>query len=163
MRPDHQHEAAPWSVLTYPPLAYAGPDQEVDGDVVVILDGSYSFDPDDVMSYQWTQTGGRSVTLSDTDAVKATFVSPSVSEDDAILIFQLTVKDELGFWNSDEVSITINESLGVQMERDKGQCFISGAASDLPDIRYRFSLIILLVAGFICGSGHYIIRKGNKL
>ena len=149
-----------WSVLTYPPLAYAGPDQEVDGDVVVILDGSYSFDPDDVMSYQWTQTGGRSVTLSDTDAVKATFVSPSVSEDDAILIFQLTVKDELGFWNSDEVSITINESLGVQMERDKGQCFISGAVSNLPDIGYRFILVILLL--LICAAFNCQVNREEQ-
>ncbi|MDM8551597.1 right-handed parallel beta-helix repeat-containing protein [Desulfobacterales bacterium HSG2] len=134
-----------WSDLSYPPLASAGSDQTVNGDVTVTLDGSYSFDPDNILSYHWTQTDGSSVSLSDAAVVKPTFVSPSVSGDDATLTFQLTVEDAYGFRNSDEVKIMIDESTSVKMERDKGQCFIETAADDSAGIGFLFPMVILFL------------------
>lgn len=135
-----------WSGLSYPPLADAGSDQGVVGDVTVTLDGSDSFDPDNILSYEWTQTEGASVSLSDAETVNPTFISPAVSGDDAILTFQLTVEDLLGFRNSDEVRVIIDESSSVKMERDKGQCFIgtSGGASGSVGFAF-FSLTVLFL------------------
>ena len=49
-----------------PPTADAGPDQNVEEETTVTLDGSNSFDPDDgIESYRWKQVAGPSVTLSD--------------------------------------------------------------------------------------------------
>jgi hypothetical protein len=65
-----------------PPTADAGPDQNVDEETTVTLDGSNSFDPDDdIESYRWKQVAGPSVTLSNPQAAKPTFLAPNVSED----------------------------------------------------------------------------------
>ena len=59
----------------------------------VTLDGSRSGDFDgDALTYEWTQVGGPSVTLSDAGAAQPTFTSPSVSSP-TTLTFSLTVSD----------------------------------------------------------------------
>ncbi len=59
------------------PTADAGTDQTVDEGDTVTLDASNSSDSDDgIASYMWTQTGGLSVTLSDTAAIQPTFEAP---------------------------------------------------------------------------------------
>ena len=51
-----------------PPVADAGPNQTVNSDDTVTLDGTGSSDPDgDTLTYAWTQTAGTTVTLSSTD------------------------------------------------------------------------------------------------
>ncbi|MDM8526399.1 hypothetical protein QUF80_23730 [Desulfococcaceae bacterium HSG8] len=121
-----------------PPLADAGPDQPADpeqpiyGDDVVTLDGSGSHDPDEIMSYRWTQTEGPSVTLSDSTAVTTTFIAPSTEGEDVIFKFHLTVKDPGGFYNSDEVSIAVSES-PEKVDRDEGQCFINAVKPRNPE------------------------------
>ena len=153
MMPERVPDA--WATLPYPPLPNAGPGGVVDGDVTVTLDGSVSYDPHDIMSYQWTQTGGRSVTLSDPAAVKPTFVSPSVGPDEPLLTFQLTLTDPLGFWSAAEVSVGVDESIGVQLERDKGQCFVETACGDRPDVGAIFMSVcgivsvLLIIGGFV--------------
>jgi hypothetical protein len=93
------------------PNAHAGSDQSVAEGSTVTLDGSGSSDPDDiVLSYLWEQTGGPSVTLSDSTAVRPTFVTPPVNPGVASLIFRLTVTDGSGESATDEVSITVNEN-----------------------------------------------------
>jgi PKD domain len=53
--------------LSQPPSANAGPDQAVIEGNPVTLDGRGSIDPEgDIVSYQWTQTSGPSVTLNST-------------------------------------------------------------------------------------------------
>ena len=94
-----------------PPTADAGPDQTVDEGTTVTLDGSNSTDPDDgIASYQWTQTAGTSVTLSDPTAAKPTFVTPPVDVIGIDLTFQLTVTDNGGLQASDEVTVTIDDN-----------------------------------------------------
>jgi hypothetical protein len=77
-----------------PPAADAGSDQSVQAGIMVTLDGSGSKDPDDgIAEYLWTQLDGPSVTVSDTTAVKPTFLAPEVGPNGAILSFELTVAD----------------------------------------------------------------------
>lgn len=79
------------------PLADAGPDQSVLGSSAVTLDGSGSSDPEgDPIFYSWTQTGGPSVTLLNSNSVNPTFVAPQSISSSQVLTFQLTVTDDDG-------------------------------------------------------------------
>ncbi|RLB28206.1 MAG: hypothetical protein DRG87_09810, partial [Deltaproteobacteria bacterium] len=99
-----------------PPTANAGSDQTVDEGATVTLDGSNSSDPDDgIASYLWTQTGGTSVTLSDTSAVQPTFTAPDVDEDGEALTFQLTVTDNGGLQDTDTCIVNV-----TNVEEDGG-------------------------------------------
>ena len=87
-----------------PPVAEAGPEQTVAVASDVTLDGSGSRDPNgDALTYQWTQTGGPSVTLSSATAAKPTFTAPGTA---STLTFRLTVGDG-EFTASDTVTITV--------------------------------------------------------
>jgi len=97
--------------VNIPPMANAGNGQTVFEGESVILDGSLSSDPDgDVLIYLWTQTAGLPVTLSDTRAVQPTFVTPPMDGVDSILSFRLTVQDNGGIKDSDEVSVTVKDN-----------------------------------------------------
>jgi hypothetical protein len=97
-----------WSNI--PPAADAGSDQAVDEGVVVTLDGSNSTDSDDgIASYQWTQSSGKSVTLSDATAIQPTFTAPNVESGGDSLTFQLMVTDVGGLAATDTVAITVND------------------------------------------------------
>jgi hypothetical protein len=81
----------------------------VDEGVTVTLDGSNSSDPDnDISSYQWNQTGGLSVTLSDTSAARPTFTAPNVGPGGASLTFQLTVTDSGGLQSTDTCIVNVS-------------------------------------------------------
>ena len=92
-----------------PPSASAGPDQTVAEGVSVILDGRNSTDPDDgIAAFQWTQTSGPAVALSDAQSDSPSFTAPDVGPEGATLGFQLTVKDfgELKSQDSCIVNVT---------------------------------------------------------
>jgi hypothetical protein len=90
------------------PTADAGPDQNVEEETTVTLDGSNSFDPDDgIESYRWKQVAGPSVTLSNPQAVKPAFLAPNVSEDGTSLTFELTVADVGGLRSSDTAIVNV--------------------------------------------------------
>jgi len=92
-----------------PPVADAGPDQTVDEGVTVTLDGSNSSDPDnDISSYQWNQTGGLSVSLSNSSAARPTFKSPDVGPGGESLTFQLTVTDSGGLQSTDTCIVNVS-------------------------------------------------------
>ncbi len=76
-----------------PPVAVAGPDQQVQPGAPVTLDGQGSFDPDGnyPLTYYWTQTGGPTVPLNPS-AGQTTFTAPSMGT----LTFTLVVTDQLG-------------------------------------------------------------------
>ena len=88
-----------------PPVADAGPNQTVgdgncNGQELVTLDGSGSFDPDgDPLSFTWTEPPGGSVI--------ATGAQPSVSFATGIHTIQLTVEDPFGSSDSDTVVIEV--------------------------------------------------------
>jgi beta propeller repeat protein/parallel beta-helix repeat protein len=89
----------------YEPVADAGPDRYLDGIELVTLDGtgSYDRDPNDVLTYQWTQIAGPAVQLSDSTAVQPTFMPEFEGE----YWFQLVVSDGATISEPDEVLIVV--------------------------------------------------------
>lgn len=89
-----------------PPLADAGKDQQVMYGAKVVLSGLMSFDPDtdDKITYKWEQVSGKTVEINNVSEAIATFVAP---EEDAELVFRLTVKDSAGLSSSDETIVLV--------------------------------------------------------
>jgi lysophospholipase L1-like esterase len=112
------------------PVADAGPDKNVDEGSVVILDGSGSVDPKGGnLSYQWQQTSGPAVLLSDDQAEKPTFTAPDVGSSGATLTFKLTVTDEGVLKSTDTTSAEVdNPTSGGGGGGGGGGCFIATAA-----------------------------------
>ncbi len=93
-----------------PPAADAGSDQTVGEGATVTLDASGSSDPDDgIASYQWEQTVGPHVALSDPTAAQPTFSAPGFQSGANTLTFSLTVTDNGGLFASDTVTITVTD------------------------------------------------------
>jgi hypothetical protein len=94
-------------IINLPPVANAGADQVVlRGSSYVTLTGSASYDPEGlVISHQWVQTAGTTVTLNGANTARSSFLVPSVS---GTLTFELTVKDNRGATASDSVNIIVN-------------------------------------------------------
>jgi uncharacterized repeat protein (TIGR01451 family) len=92
------------SALTAP-TADAGPDQSVFGNTAVTLNAGNSSDLDGTIAvYDWQQTAGTSVALSDNKAIMPTFTSPT---DEVSIEFALTVTDNDGLMASDSVTINV--------------------------------------------------------
>jgi len=88
-------------MLNEPPVADAGPDQEVEEGDTVILNGEYSTDPDDgIFSYQWVQLSGTPVAFSDPGSPITDFTAPEALTDTDFLTFELTVTDHGGLKNT---------------------------------------------------------------
>lgn len=89
----------------YPPTADAGEDQVVSGGAVVILDGSGSSDlEDDLLTYQWQQTGGTPTVALTPHLSVTTFIAPSTA---SVLTFTLTVEDSGGLTDEDTVVVMV--------------------------------------------------------
>jgi hypothetical protein len=125
-----------------PPVADAGPDQNVDEQTTVTLDGSNSSDPDDgIESYRWKQIAGPSVSLSDPEAVQPTFLAPIVDPDGVSFTFELTVTDVGGLRSSDTTIVNVTwlndpptANAGVdQTVLEKSTVTLDGSNSSDPD------------------------------
>jgi Calx-beta domain/PKD domain len=87
------------------PIPNAGPDQTVASGATVSLDGTGSIDPaNDPLTYQWTQTSGPAVTLSDPSSATPTFTAPTGP---ATLTFELLVCDPQPACRTDSVTINV--------------------------------------------------------
>ena len=98
------------NTLSLPITANAGPDQIVNEEVKVTLDGTQSFDPENQpLHYTWTQTSGEPVIIDSSSNVKATFKSPIVANEEIkVLVFELRVYDDNGREAFDTVVITVD-------------------------------------------------------
>ncbi len=101
------------------PIADAGQNQVVYEGETVTLDGSGSSDPDGTIdSYQWSQTGGTGITISDGDAVQASFIAPVVGLDGENLTFRLTVIDDDGSSSVSNMTVSVLKSSGTDSDGD---------------------------------------------
>jgi hypothetical protein len=90
------------------PTANAGANETVNAGARVTLAGSGS-DPDtgDTLTYRWTQVSGTTVSLSSTSVARPTFTAPSSA---GTLTFRLTVTDNHGGSNTDDVTVSVRVS-----------------------------------------------------
>ena len=96
------------SWVNIPPSADAGFDQSANEWETVVLNGSGSFDEDDgIAFYQWVQTYGTPITLSDPTSDQPTFIAPDTGVDGESLRFQLTVTDNNGLQAQDVCIVNI--------------------------------------------------------
>ena len=92
------------------PVAYAGPDQTIMENELVILNGTGSSDFENVnLSYSWTAPVN--IELDDPTRSMPTFIAPEVS-DSTSLLFTLIVSDGELESHPDSVTVTILNSLG---------------------------------------------------
>lgn len=92
-----------------PPVANAGPDQSVDEQTLVNLDGSGSSDADGVItSFAWVQTVGTNVALNNGNTATPSFTAPAVTSAGELLTFEVTVTDDAGAVDNDTVNVQVN-------------------------------------------------------
>ena len=102
----HAAAAVPPPPANRVPVGHAGEHQTVMVNTQVTLDGSGSYDPDgDPLTYQWNQTAGPEVTLSDGTAVSPTF-TPTMAD---IYEFSLVVDDGELASLPDQVTVTVRD------------------------------------------------------
>lgn len=111
------------SSLAYPPLANAGPDLETNPDSTVTLDGSGSYDPDNIASYRWEQLEGPAVDIESSDQAVAEFVAPAGGSEGTRLQFGLTVSTGPVFSHTDTVNVDVSPDADLP-ETDADSCFI---------------------------------------
>jgi hypothetical protein len=113
------------TVTNAAPTANAGPDQAISEGATVTLNGSGSDpNPGQALTFQWTQTGGPTMTLSGANTANATFVAPSVADlQCATLTFQLKVTDSCGAMATDTVIVTVSDLFVLQDDRN-GHCVV---------------------------------------
>ena len=105
------------------PTASAGPDQTVDANKTVTLDGSGSTDDGTISTYLWERSSGSFSgslsTLSSTSVASPTFTSPNLDAD-GFVVFRLTVTDSDGLTDTDTVRINVNRALLLADSDDTG-------------------------------------------
>ena len=86
------------------PVADAGSDDSTNNNTLISLDGSASSDPDgDTLTFSWTQLSGPAGTFDDTNTDTPDY-TPS---DTGTAVFELTVSDPKGKFDTDTVTITV--------------------------------------------------------
>ncbi len=125
-----------------PPIAFAGDDQTVVEDALVMLDGSGSADVDnDPLSFLWMQVAGTPVLLVDADTANPGFLAPFVGQLGELLSFQLLVSDGIdsNFAYVDVLVENVNHppianAGGDQTRAEGSEIVLDGSASYDPDL-----------------------------
>ncbi len=137
------------SFFNYQPIADAGDDLLVIGPATVTLDGGNSHDYGYDFSYSWTQVSGLATSLSDADTPTPSLYVPNT---DAVLIFELTVTDEWGISDKDQVAINIDDEDYVLFGSTR-----SGAGLFFNSPLLEFAFFVLLIV-----KGRSAQRSRNK-
>ena len=89
------------------PAANAGSDQTVNAAATVSLSGTGTDPEKGTLTYQWRQTGGTSVTLSNPTSARASFTAPGIATGTATLTFELRVTDAAGLSAVDTLAVVV--------------------------------------------------------
>jgi hypothetical protein len=121
------------------PVAVAGSSQSVLVNTTVTLDGSKSLDSDGlVKKWQWTQTKGTKVKLSNAKKAVASFTSPKLKAKttSTLLSFKLTITDDRKATASSNVIITVKALPVCKLPEvlQNGSCTIPAPICVLPKI-----------------------------
>jgi len=100
------------TVANVPPIAQAGQNQQVFENVTVTLAGSGTDADGSVVGFEWSQTSGEIVTLSDSNQAIATFQAPATTESE-VLEFTLRVTDNSGATSTDSMTVTVEQNRPV--------------------------------------------------
>ncbi|MCJ8272383.1 MAG: FG-GAP-like repeat-containing protein, partial [Psychrosphaera sp.] len=92
------------------PVAQAGESLVVDESMLVTLTGAGTDEDGSIVSYEWVQTDGETVSLSDVTSATPSFNSPVVVVDSVSLSFKLTVTDNDGNTANDSVEVVVNST-----------------------------------------------------
>jgi len=93
------------------PVASAGADLTILTVQFVELNSSASIDIDGTITGTfWTQVSGTPVTLSDPASMRPSFLPPRPSSTDQTLVLEVTVTDDDGGTDTDQVEITVSQS-----------------------------------------------------
>lgn len=98
------------------PIANAGPDQRVNGGVMVELNGGGSWAPGSIASFAWIQLAGTAVSLAGADTVSPSFTAPLSA---GALQFQLNITDNFGTTVSDTVDVVVNAAPNADAGADQ--------------------------------------------
>jgi fibronectin type 3 domain-containing protein len=90
-----------------PAAVNAGSDQTVNAAATVSLSGSGTDPENGTLTYQWRQTGGTSVALSNATSAMASFTAPNIATGTATLTFELRVTDEGGLSAVDTLAVVV--------------------------------------------------------
>ena len=105
---DHSIDAR-FALDNQPPVADAGPDQNVSEGQQVILSGLNSNDADDgIAQFAWRQLSGPVVTLASPAGEQTNFTAPDVGVGGESLVFQLTVTDYSGVSAADTCIVNVS-------------------------------------------------------
>ncbi|MDX2454767.1 choice-of-anchor U domain-containing protein [Desulfosarcina sp.] len=101
------------------PTAVAGQNQDVYEGESVTLDGSGSSDTDGTIdSYQWLQTGGAGISISNRSSVQASFTAPVVGLDGETFTFSLTVTDDYESSSVSNMTVRVLKSSSTDVDGD---------------------------------------------
>jgi len=115
------------STLFYPPMANAGADMSASADVAVALNGTGTYDPDNIATHAWTQLDGPAVELKSSGSDSPSFIAPLGGNEGTSLTFQLRVSIDGAFYDTDDVVVNIMpdaETTSVEHGEFLG-CFIT--------------------------------------
>jgi hypothetical protein len=91
-----------------PPIADAGMDRNVDQRTFVNLDGDGTDPDNDNIRFLWTQTSGIPTTIYESTQPLAYFISPTIQSLSEPLVFELTVTDSKGNFDTDDVTMVVS-------------------------------------------------------
>ncbi len=112
------------------PTVNAGSDKTVNENSNVILDASASDSDGSIVSYQWNQLSGNTISLTDANNSQSSFTAPSLQDPniDESYSFEVVVTDDKGATASDTVTITVTKVVvvaGCTLTISPGDSFVN--------------------------------------